>query len=82
MLYSIGALNITAQRFDQARRELAEAAQLFAEVGDDHGMALVTRYVASIDRLSGRLDGGRRGIRTGARNLQQDRETRSPPPTY
>lgn len=55
MLYSIGSLNIALQRFDQAGRELEEASRLFAEVGDDHGAALVTRYVAYIDSVSGRL---------------------------
>jgi DNA-binding SARP family transcriptional activator len=56
MLYSIGSLNISLQRFDQARLAFTEAAELFAEAADDKGMALVTRYLAFIDRLGGRLD--------------------------
>ena len=56
MLYSIGSLHMAQQRFDQARQEFAAAAQLFQDVGDDQGMALVTRHIASLDRLSGRLD--------------------------
>ena len=53
MLYSIGSLHIAQQRFDQAGRVLAEAGQLFAGIGDDQGAALVTRYVAYLDSLSG-----------------------------
>ncbi|HEY7142671.1 MAG TPA: BTAD domain-containing putative transcriptional regulator [Streptosporangiaceae bacterium] len=56
MLYSIGSLHIAQQRFGQARQVLAEAAQLFASVGDDEGLALVARYTAFLDRLNGRLD--------------------------
>ena len=36
--------------------DLAAAAQLFRDAGDDQGVALVTRHIASLDRLSGRLD--------------------------
>jgi DNA-binding SARP family transcriptional activator len=56
MLYSIGELNIAQQRFDQAQQVFSEAGQLFREAGDDQGLALVTRHVAFIDRLGGRLD--------------------------
>ena len=44
------------QRFDPARRDLDAAAQLFQDIGDDQGFALVTRHIAFLDRLSGRLD--------------------------
>jgi len=56
MLYSIGSLNIAQQRFGPARQVFAAAAQLFKEAGDDQGIALVTRHIAFIDRLAGRLD--------------------------
>ena len=56
MLYTTGTLHMTQQRFDQARQELDEAAQLFRDTGDEHGMALVIRHIAFMDRLSGRLD--------------------------
>jgi DNA-binding SARP family transcriptional activator len=56
MLYSIGSLNIAQQRFDQARQVFTTATQLFADAGDDQGIALVTRHIAFIDRVSGRLD--------------------------
>ena len=55
MLYSIGSLYIAQQRFDQARQVLADAARLFDDVGDDGGMALIIRYVAYLDAVSGRF---------------------------
>ena len=55
MLYSLGELHIVQQRFVPARRELTAAAQLFEDAGDDHGLALVTNHIASVDRLSGPL---------------------------
>jgi DNA-binding SARP family transcriptional activator/Tfp pilus assembly protein PilF len=60
MLYTTGTLHMTQQRFDQARHELDEAAQLFRDVDDEHGMALVIRHIAFMDRLSGRLDSAAR----------------------
>lgn len=54
--YSLGTLHMMQQRFIPARQELTMAAQLFAEVGDDQGVALVNRHIAYLDRLSGRLD--------------------------
>jgi DNA-binding SARP family transcriptional activator/tetratricopeptide (TPR) repeat protein len=54
--YSIGSLHIMQQRFIPAHQELTTAAQLFAEVGDDQGIALVIGQIAYLDRLSGRLD--------------------------
>jgi DNA-binding SARP family transcriptional activator/tetratricopeptide (TPR) repeat protein len=56
MLYHLGSLHTTLLRFDQASAELAMAAQIFQEVGDDRGFAHATFHLASIDRLSGRLD--------------------------
>jgi DNA-binding SARP family transcriptional activator len=56
MLYSCGSLCLAQQRYAQARRDFAAAARLFGEVGDEQGIALVTRHVAYVDRLSGRLD--------------------------
>jgi DNA-binding SARP family transcriptional activator/tetratricopeptide (TPR) repeat protein len=61
MLYSIGELNIAQQRFDQARQVFSEAAQLFKDAGDDQGVALVTRHIAFLDRLSGRLEDATKG---------------------
>jgi DNA-binding SARP family transcriptional activator/rhodanese-related sulfurtransferase len=55
MLYSMGTLHVTQQRFGAAHQELSEAAQFFADVGDEHGQALVIRHLAFIDRLDGRL---------------------------
>ncbi len=60
MLYTTGTLHMTQQRFDQAREELDEAAQLFRDSDDEHGVALVIRHIAFIDRLSGRLDSAAR----------------------
>jgi len=56
MLYSMGSLSMTQQKFDQARQDFAAAVALFQETGDDHGIALVTRHLAFIDRLAGRLE--------------------------
>lgn len=60
MLYTTGTLHMTQQRFDQARQELEEAAQLFRDADDEHGMALVIRHIAFMDRLNGRLDSAAR----------------------
>jgi DNA-binding SARP family transcriptional activator len=55
ILYTTGTLHITQQHFDRAREELHEAARLFRDADDDHGIALVIRHIAFLDRLSGRL---------------------------
>jgi len=55
MLYSMGTLHVTQQRYGVAHQELNAAEQLFAEAGDEHGIALVIRHLAFIDRLDGRL---------------------------
>jgi DNA-binding SARP family transcriptional activator/tetratricopeptide (TPR) repeat protein len=56
MLYSIGSLSISQQRFDKARDVFNAAARLFRDAGDDQGEALVIRHIAFIDRVGGRLD--------------------------
>jgi DNA-binding SARP family transcriptional activator len=56
MLYSIGSFHLMQQRIEPASRELNDAAELFHQVCDEHGMALVARHLAYLDRLTGRLD--------------------------
>lgn len=56
MLYSAGTLRMVEQQFTLARQSFAEAARLFADIGDDHGEALVIRHIAFLDRISGHLD--------------------------
>ena len=55
MLYSTGSLHVAQHHFDLARQESAAAARLFAEAGDDQGIAVVTCQTAFIERLTGRL---------------------------
>ncbi len=55
MLYSLGSLHLEQQRFGSARQEFAEAARLFTEAGSDQGVGLVTRHIAYMNRLNGRL---------------------------
>lgn len=61
MLYSIGTLHLAQQRFVPAREQFSAAARLFQDIGDDQGIGLVTRHIASLDRLSGRLGHATRG---------------------
>jgi DNA-binding SARP family transcriptional activator/tetratricopeptide (TPR) repeat protein len=61
MLYSMGTFHLARLRFDQAQQDFTAAAELFEAAADDHGIALVTREIASIDRLSGRLHDATRG---------------------
>jgi DNA-binding SARP family transcriptional activator len=61
MLYYMGSLDMMLRRFDTARRELTAAAELFEGAGEDHDIAMVTRNIAYIDRLSGRLADATRG---------------------
>jgi DNA-binding SARP family transcriptional activator len=56
MLFSVGAMHVMQQRFAPAHEELSAAAQLFRDAGDRHGVANVTRFMADLDRFSGRLD--------------------------
>jgi DNA-binding SARP family transcriptional activator/Tfp pilus assembly protein PilF len=55
MLYCMGSLYQEQGRFEAARREFDEATALFADAGDDYGLALVIRNIAFIDRVAGRL---------------------------
>jgi DNA-binding SARP family transcriptional activator/predicted negative regulator of RcsB-dependent stress response len=61
MLYATASLHMAQQRFEPARRGLAAAAGLFAQVGDDQGIGLVTCHIASIDRVAGQLDDATKG---------------------
>jgi DNA-binding SARP family transcriptional activator len=56
MLYSIGSLHMMQQSFGSSHQELTVATHLFEDIGDDQGVALVTRHIAYLDRLTGRLD--------------------------
>ncbi|MEN3537596.1 BTAD domain-containing putative transcriptional regulator [Microbispora sp. ZYX-F-249] len=55
MLYTIGSLSFSEQRFDEARHELEAAVRLFQEVGDDHRIALAIRSIAVLERINGRF---------------------------
>jgi DNA-binding SARP family transcriptional activator/uncharacterized protein HemY len=55
MLYSMGSLHVTEQRFDDARRYFEAALELFQEVADDQGAALTIRHIGLLDRLCGRF---------------------------
>jgi tetratricopeptide (TPR) repeat protein len=61
MLYSFGAMHVGQHRYGPARDELTAAAQLFQDVSDGLGVAYVTRYIAELDRFSGRLDDAAEG---------------------
>lgn len=56
MHYSTGTLCMVEQRFGAAREHFSEAARRFEAIADDQGAALVIRYMAFLDRMSGRLD--------------------------
>jgi DNA-binding SARP family transcriptional activator len=55
MLYSSGSLSLAEQRFDEARRDLESAGSMFRDLGDEQGLALVTRNIAFADRIRGDL---------------------------
>lgn len=55
MLYSLGSLHIARQRFEQATEVLVKALQLFENLADDQGTALVQRHLAYVSRLHGEL---------------------------
>jgi DNA-binding SARP family transcriptional activator/predicted negative regulator of RcsB-dependent stress response len=61
MLFSIGSMHVRQERFGPAHAELTAAAQLFRDAGDRQGVAHVTRFMADLDRFSGRLDDAARG---------------------
>ncbi len=56
MLYSLGAVDIVEQRFDDARARLAQALEVFDEIGQARGRALALRHLAFLDRVHGDLD--------------------------
>jgi DNA-binding SARP family transcriptional activator len=56
MLYSMGELHMEQLKLDQAAGEFAEAAQLFTQTGNEKGLGLVVRFLAYIDRVSGRFE--------------------------
>lgn len=56
MLYSVGALDIAEQRYDEASVRLNLALTVFEEVGEAHGRALALRNLAFLDRTRGDLD--------------------------
>ncbi|MEV7014054.1 BTAD domain-containing putative transcriptional regulator [Streptosporangium sp. NPDC051022] len=56
VLYSMGSLSITEQRFEDAQREFEAAVALFQEVNDDRGMALAVRNIGFLDRMNGRFE--------------------------
>lgn len=56
MRYSLGSLHMLKHEFEQATSELARAGELFQQLGDEYGMALVQRNQAYLDRISGNLD--------------------------
>ncbi|MFC4057159.1 BTAD domain-containing putative transcriptional regulator [Planomonospora corallina] len=56
MLFKIGTLSVTEQRFSDARHALEEAAEIFADLRDDRGRAMADSRLAILDRLSGRFD--------------------------
>ncbi|GGK97835.1 SARP family transcriptional regulator [Planomonospora parontospora subsp. parontospora] len=56
MLYSMGSLASTEQRFDNARRDFEAAVRLFEEIGDDQGVGMTIANVGYLDRMSGRLE--------------------------
>ncbi|WP_433256949.1 AfsR/SARP family transcriptional regulator [Streptosporangium sp. CA-135522] len=56
VLYSMGSLAITEQRFDDAQRDFEAAVRLFREVSDNRGVALAIRNIGFLDRMNGRFD--------------------------
>jgi DNA-binding SARP family transcriptional activator/uncharacterized protein HemY len=52
--YSLGALAVAEQRWDEALAHLEYAQRTFDRLGDSHGAALALRHLAFVDRLHGR----------------------------
>jgi DNA-binding SARP family transcriptional activator len=69
MLYSTGALGIVEKRFDDARRSLEQAEQLFQQLDSEQGTALVSRHLAYLDRIAGDFDGASRRYELALRVL-------------
>ncbi|NLU78455.1 tetratricopeptide repeat protein [Micromonospora sp. HNM0581] len=51
MLYSTGSLGIVEKHFNDARLSLEQAESLFRQIGAEHGVALVSRQLAYLDRI-------------------------------
>jgi DNA-binding SARP family transcriptional activator/Tfp pilus assembly protein PilF len=56
MLRSRGFLFVEQHEYALARADFVEAAQLFQDAGDDHGLARTDSQIAFLDRMSGRLE--------------------------
>jgi DNA-binding SARP family transcriptional activator len=72
MLYSTGTLCMVEQNFGPARQNFQAAARLFTGIGDDHGLALVIRHIAFLDRMNGRLDDAARSYEQALQLLRSD----------
>jgi tetratricopeptide (TPR) repeat protein len=55
ILYRKGTLHADLQQPDDARRCFDESAKIFESVGDSHGHAIATAYIAMIDRFQNEL---------------------------
>jgi DNA-binding SARP family transcriptional activator len=55
MRYSLGSLYMFEQRNSLAAEQFAQAGQLYADLGDEYGAALVMRNAAILERRSGSL---------------------------
>jgi tetratricopeptide (TPR) repeat protein len=53
MLYSLGALNLYEQRFDDAEVRLDRSLRMFEDLGDRHGIGLALRHLAFLHRMRG-----------------------------
>jgi tetratricopeptide (TPR) repeat protein len=56
ILFSTGLLHTVQGMGGRAMRDLEAAARLFEDAADENGVAMVTRHIAFLYRLSGRLD--------------------------
>ncbi|GAA0381512.1 BTAD domain-containing putative transcriptional regulator [Microbispora corallina] len=56
LLYSLGSLCISEQRFVDAQRSFEASVELFRQVGEDQGVALAVRNLGFLDRMNGRFD--------------------------
>jgi DNA-binding SARP family transcriptional activator/tetratricopeptide (TPR) repeat protein len=56
MRYSLGSLYMFEQRNGLAAEQFAEAGQIYADLGDEYGAALVMRNAAVLERRSGQLE--------------------------
>lgn len=56
IMYAMGSLCITEQRFVDAQRNFETAVELFREVGETRGMAVAVRNIGFLDRMAGRFE--------------------------